>query len=279
MAQNLSQAAEHVRRCDRERFVTALFAKAEQREGLMVLYAFNAEVARVRESVREPLAGDIRLQWWRDVIAGARPEDEIARHPVAAPLRHLVAGGILPAVRLERILDGRERDLAAEPFADLAELESYAEATSGQLSQAALAVLGVGGGDTVAAAGAVGTAFALAGLMRAVPHQLSTGRSTIPEAALAAAGTSSAAMLAGRAPRAAVAAAARCVGERARALLAEARARRIDRRGLPALLPATLASGHLARLERAGWDVFAGHLARPATAPLRLTLNWALGRF
>jgi phytoene synthase len=261
--QNLSQAAEQVRRWDRERFVTALFAPPERRDALMVLYAFNAEAARVRENVREPLAGRIRLQWWREVIAGARPEGETIGHPVAAPLIALIAEG-LPAAPLDAILEGRERDLDGEPFAGPDDLESYAEATSGRLSQAAALLLGGADAETQAAAGAVGTAFALAGLMRATPHWASTGRLTLAEAA---------------GGGAAMAAAAAVIGARARALLAEARRRPIERRALAALLPGTLATVHLKRMERAGWDVFASHLARPATAPVRLMVNWARGRF
>ena len=37
---------------------------------MFALYAFNLEIARVREVAREPLAGEIRLQWWSDVLGG-----------------------------------------------------------------------------------------------------------------------------------------------------------------------------------------------------------------
>ncbi|MEW5727001.1 MAG: squalene/phytoene synthase family protein [Pseudomonadota bacterium] len=99
----LSHAADTVRRLDRDRFVTALFAPSEARERLMLLYAFNAEVARVRESVHEALAGQIRLQWWREALAGER-EAETARHPVAGPLlaacrAHKVSGAAFERCR------------------------------------------------------------------------------------------------------------------------------------------------------------------------------------
>ncbi len=56
---------------DRDRFQTALFAPARHREALFALYAFNYEIARVRETITEPMLGQIRLQWWREVIAAA----------------------------------------------------------------------------------------------------------------------------------------------------------------------------------------------------------------
>ena len=60
-----------IRRHDRDRFQTALFAPAARREALFALYAFNYEIARVREVVTEPMLGRIRLEWWRENIAAA----------------------------------------------------------------------------------------------------------------------------------------------------------------------------------------------------------------
>jgi len=62
-----------VRASDKDRFLSALFAPAEHRGALHALYAFNVEAARVRELAREPLAGEVRLQWWREALSGARP--------------------------------------------------------------------------------------------------------------------------------------------------------------------------------------------------------------
>ena len=70
-AGGLSPVAALVRHHDRDRFQTALFAPARRREALFALYAFNYEIARVRESVREPMLGQIRLQWWREAIDAA----------------------------------------------------------------------------------------------------------------------------------------------------------------------------------------------------------------
>ncbi len=248
----LSHAAETVRRLDRDRFVTALFAASAPRERLMLLYAFNAEVARVRDSVREPVAGMIRLQWWREALAGER-EAEIAGHPVAGPLlaacrAHKVGGGAF-----ERLLEARERDLSGEPFATLEELEAYAADTSASLTRLAVEFLGVRDDASLAAGEAVGTAFALVGLLRAAAL-----RPVLPDL-----------------DRDRV----RRVAERAEVLLAGARQQRVDRRGLAALLPATIASGHLRTLKRAGWDVRDESVVVPKRMPLRLAFNAVRGRF
>lgn len=275
---SLSFAAQEVRRHDRERFVTALFAPPETREDLLVLYAFNLEVARVRESVHEAIAGMIRLQWWRDVLAGSRDE-EAARHPVAGPLLALLRRRALSLDPFDRLLEARETDLSAEAPADLAALEAYAVGSAAALTETALGILGVTTPSSLAAGRAVGTAFALTGLLRAVPVRLSAGRLTLPEAALNAAGTSSQQVLAGSADKAAIAQAAAMVGARARELLVDARKYRVPRAGLPALLPATLAWGHLATLEQASWNVFDSRVLRPRPMPVRLAFNALRGRF
>lgn len=271
----LSPAAEEVRRHDRERFVTALFAPPETRADLLVLYAFNLEIAKVRESVHEAMAGMIRLQWWREMLSGSRDE-EAARHPVAGPLLALSRERGLSLELFERLLEAREADLSAAPAADLAALEEYAGGTSGALTELALAILGA---EAAEPGRLVGAAYAMTGLLRAVPVHLSTGRLTLPEAVLEAVGTSSEQVLAGRADKAVIAKAARFVGARAQDLLARARSFKVARKALPALLPATLASGHLATLERVGWDVFDSRVVRPRPMPVRLAVNALLGRF
>ena len=73
----LSYCGDQIRRYDRDRFLTALFAPADRREDLFALYAFNLEVAKTREVASEAMLGQIRLQWWRDaldeVFAGKPP--------------------------------------------------------------------------------------------------------------------------------------------------------------------------------------------------------------
>ena len=71
VAETRSEVAALVRRHDRDRFQTALFVPAARRDALFALYAFNYEIARVRESVSEPTLGLIRLEWWRQSLDAA----------------------------------------------------------------------------------------------------------------------------------------------------------------------------------------------------------------
>ncbi|MCG8443887.1 MAG: squalene/phytoene synthase family protein, partial [Caulobacterales bacterium] len=130
-----------VRRHDEDRWLAAQFAPAPERERLIALYAFHLEVARVAEVVSEPMIGEIRLAWWREAL-------EEIDDPAKTPRRHevveaLAAACAEPSVRpprnvLEAVIDARGRDLDDRPFADIAELSAYAEATAGGLMRAAL---------------------------------------------------------------------------------------------------------------------------------------------
>ena len=85
-----------VRDADKDRFLATLFASAEARPDLFALYAFDQETAAVAHRVREPMAGEIRLQWWHDAITGKTPADG---HPVPAPRRGTFPGSTLRTVQ------------------------------------------------------------------------------------------------------------------------------------------------------------------------------------
>jgi phytoene synthase len=273
----LSYCAAQVRRYDRDRFLTALFAPPTAREDLFALYAFNLEIAKIRETVTEAMLGRIRLQWWREALA------EIAagttrKHAVVEPLAATIHRHALASEPFERLLDARERDLEPEPPADLAALEDYAAATNASLVELALAVLGADQPTARDAARHVGIAHGLAGLLIAVPFRAAYGRIDLPSDLLAQAGVHTAAVkeAAGDAGLAAVV---RAVAARATEHLDAARALRRDvpRAALPALLPALIAARRLARLAAAGHDPFASALGRP-DGSLSLRLAWAAWR-
>src|SRR6516164_4077804 len=111
----LSAVAALVRRHDRDRFQTALFAPAGRREALFALYAFNYEIARVRETVREPMLGRIRLQWWREVIEAAYDGKPTRKHVVAEPLTAAIREHGLTHGEFDRLIDARELDLEDTP--------------------------------------------------------------------------------------------------------------------------------------------------------------------
>ena len=68
----LSYCGQQARIHDPDRALSALFAPEPARGALLALLAFNAEIERVPRMVREPILGQIRLQWWRDALAAQR---------------------------------------------------------------------------------------------------------------------------------------------------------------------------------------------------------------
>src|SRR5581483_11656967 len=102
-----------VREGDKDRFLATLFAPQKYRRALHALFAFNLEVARTRELAREPMPGEIRLQWWRDALGGVGRGD-VEANPVAASLRDVVIRYRLPPADLVALIDARTFDLYDE---------------------------------------------------------------------------------------------------------------------------------------------------------------------
>jgi phytoene synthase len=168
-----------VRAADKDRYLAGLFAPAQRRGALFALYAFNVEVARVRELVHNPPAGEIRLQWWRDALE--RPGTGEARaNPVAAAFLDTIIRFRLPLQPLMDMIEARSFDLYNDPMPTLAALEGYAAKTSAALIELAARILNRPPGDVAEAARHGGLAFALAGLLRAFPLHASRGQVYVP---------------------------------------------------------------------------------------------------
>ena len=255
-----------VRRDDFDRYLTVLQAGAADRAGLFALYAFNIEVAKTREVVSEPMLGEIRLQWWREAVEELYTGTP-RKHDVVLGLADLMGHTDLPQAVFIDLIDAREADLYDTQPETLAELEAYAARTSGALQRLAAMALG---GDAVGqtAAEQVGTAWALTGLMRAIPFHFAGGRIFMPKQMLLAAGLTDPTKPDAE-QTAALANVLREIAERARALLAQARQVGVARQVQPALLLAILTDHYLKALAKAEYDPEAlndhkGALARQA---------------
>jgi NADH dehydrogenase [ubiquinone] 1 alpha subcomplex assembly factor 6 len=280
-ADRLSPVAALVQRYDRDRYQTVLFAPVARREALFALYAFNYEIARVRERITQPTLGRIRLEWWREAVAAAFDGGPVRRHVVVEPLTVAIREHRPTRAHFDRLIDARESDLDDEPPASLEALEDYAEGTSARLVYLALEILGACDPPATVAGFHVGIAYALAGLLHAVPYLARTGRRFIPADIAARTRLDDADYRELHARPALRAASAELVAAASRHLVS-ARARRamIARSALPALLPATIAQRWLRRLKRAAYDPFDPSLT--TGDPLqswRLAVAMLLGRF
>jgi phytoene synthase len=248
-----------VREADKDRFLASLFAPAQPRPALHVLYAFNIEVARVAEAAREPLAGEIRLQWWREVIAGERVE-EARGHPVAAGLVDVITRYGLPRLLFDEMIEARRLDLAGEPLHSVTEFEDYCRRTSSTLMELAARILDPAvSAEGLGFAGPCGISLAAAGLLRAFPLHASRGHLLIPGEVLARHDVDPHDILAGRQSDGLVAALA---DMRAWAASQYDAARPLAAQARPAVaaawLPAALVPRYLGALDRGRSEPFRG---------------------
>ena len=245
-----------VREADRDRYLAALFAPAEHRNALFALYAFNVEISRVRDLAREPMPGEIRLQWWREVLAGGR-ESEAAAHPVAASLREAFGRYGLLAAPLLQMLDAHTFDLYDEPMATVDALELYAIQTQSPLFALASGVLG--GGKTPADLFTLdaSVAFAIAGLLTRFGRHAARKQIYVPVEVLQRQKIGPGDIYAERSSSPLLAALAD-MRKLAREHLgkAEAKLAVASAEILPAFLPLATVGPTLRRLDRAGYDPF-----------------------
>jgi 15-cis-phytoene synthase len=244
-----------VRAGDKDRFLATLFAPERARRALFALYAFNLEIARVRELAREPMPGEIRLQWWRDVFSATGGAD-VRANPVAAALSDTIVRYRLPLTVFTDLIEARAFDLYDDPMVTVDELEAYAGRTSSALMVLATLILD---GENVSRIGTLarhaGIAYAIAGLLASFAHHAARRQLYVPLDVLERHGADPQDIYAGRATpelRAALAEMRSHVRrhlDEARALVASA-----PPAAAPALLPASLARAVLDRMERRGYD-------------------------
>ena len=247
---------------ERDLWLTTLFAPVEKRAALCALYAFHYEIRRIADLVRDPLPGEIRLQWWREALAGER-EGEMLAHPVAAGVRETIERHALPLQSFLDLIDARTFDLYHDPMPDRAQLEFYCGAIFGAVTRLACLILAVPGRDPggAAACGHAGVALGIVEILRRYAWHFSRGRSFIPADILA---------------RKTAFAEMRTLAREHRALTMKAlgalapEARKILR---PAILPLALTELYLRRMERRGFDP-----ARSAVDVPQWRRQWALWR-
>jgi phytoene synthase len=133
--------ADLVRSHDFPLYAATLFVPAAERRALLALYAFNVEIVRVRDQVSQPLPGEIRLQWWTDMLSG-HVHGSAEGNPVAAELLRAIRDFDLPVEPLSLLADEHQFDLYNDPMPTMAALEGYLAATSSALFDLAARIMG-----------------------------------------------------------------------------------------------------------------------------------------
>ena len=166
---SIDACAQIVQRGDPDRFAAVMAAPVQARAGLFPLYAFNLEIARAAWVSKEPLVAEMRLQWWRDVVAEPAPR----AHEVASPFHAVIQSAALPIPVIDALIAARLHDAYGATFETDAAFDTYLDDTAGGLMWLAARVCG---GQDEAAARALGWAMGLANYLRAVPELVDRGR-------------------------------------------------------------------------------------------------------
>jgi len=222
-----------------DRHVATFFAPAARRRALLALYAFDHEVSRIGLTVREPMAGHIRLAWWREQVAAVYANGAL-QSPVAEALGEAVRAHGLPRDLLDRYLDARALDLEESPFDEEGAMEMHAQATGGAIVQLAVRVLG-GSERLHGAASHAGSATVCAGHLNDAAAFAARRRCRFPTSWLADVGVNAEDFFAARESSPALGQVFERMRERVRSELAALNRARFPMAVLPALTAATMA--------------------------------------
>ena len=251
-----------VRNADHDRYLSALYAPVDKRGSLLALYAFNAEIAGIRDRIREALPGEVRLQWWRDVIASNAP-DAGAGHPLAEALTAAIRDHNLPRPAFDNYLEARIFDLYDDPMPSPTDLEGYCGETASALIQLAALVLGPNEAPRFAElAGHAGCAQAITGLLLLLPLHRARGQCYVPVDILTAVGSSPQEFLAGDGAATGRAVTAMIALAQEHLAAFERGAAALPQSLRPAFLPLALTKAYLASMS-----------SRDGTAPLSRTVQ------
>jgi phytoene synthase len=167
-----------LREADRDRYAAVLYLPQIPREAAAALYAFNSEIAAIPDKVSEPMVGEIRLRWWREVIEGSR---ESGDNPVAEAVRETLRRHDLPAQPLLDLIDARVFDLYNDPMPDRTALEAYCGETGSVLLQLVAMSAGAQRGSMLSdACGHGGVAQRMSEILRRLPADRSRGKCPFP---------------------------------------------------------------------------------------------------
>jgi 15-cis-phytoene synthase len=268
----MSFCADLVRSHDFIRYASTLLVPAQERRALLALYAFNVEIFRIRDQVTQPLPGEIRMQWWMDLLAGAA-HGGVEGHPVAAELMLAIRSFGLPVEPMSRLIDEHLFDLYNDPMPTLAALEGYVHETSSALFMLAARIFAPPSVEIEHLARHAGFALGFAQVIAALPRDAARRQLFLPLQFLQSHGSSIEEVFSGRQTANARAAIDQLIGEARRHLpTAEALLAQVPSRVRPVFLPLVQVGRDLKRMSRADNDPFI------LRTPSRISILWTLWR-
>jgi phytoene synthase len=261
-----------VRSHDFPRYAACLFMPATERRAMLALYAFNVEIVRVRDQVSQPLPGEIRLQWWTDMLSG-QAHGSAEANPVAAELLRAIGDFDLPTEPMTLLADEHQFDLYNDPMPTMAALEGYLAATCSALFALAARIVGPASEAVEHLARHAGVAQGIVQVIANLPRDASRRQLFLPREILESHGCGMEDVFAGKEAPGLRAVLDELMGEAqqnlstASSLLAE-----VPPAVRPVFLPLSQVRADLERLSRAGHNPF---VPEPSS---RLRTLWTLWR-
>ena len=248
--------ADLVRSHDFPRYASTLFLPGVHRRPMLAIYAFNVEIARVRDQVSQALPGEMRLQWWTDMLAG-QGHGGVEGNPVASELLWAIQTWRLPVERLARLIVEHEFDLYNDPMPSLSALEGYANDTASALFSSCARILVRPSEAIDHVARHAGLAYGMIDVVNKLPQDTARRQLFLPQQFLQQHGSSVEEVFAGKQTPQARAAVDQLVGEAGRHLkTAQALLADVPREVRPAFLPLALVRRDIKRMERRDNDPF-----------------------
>lgn len=185
----------------RDIYLASLLLPEEYRGEVFALHAFHLEISNIALLVEEPVAGEIRLQWWREVVGGERP-GEAAGNPVARALLQVIERHGLPVSSFIDKLDAHLFDFYHDPMGDRQVFEAWCGETRSCLFQWA----GITNGEKslsnlAVASGHAGVATGVVHILENLARHRSRGRVYVPCDLLSACGLDAAEFMATPGPK------------------------------------------------------------------------------
>lgn len=176
-----------------DRYTQLLFLPENIRGPAASIFAFQQEIDRIPYLVSEPMPGEIRLQWWREVLLGQR-EGEAHANPLANDLLIAIRRFNLPKDGFIRFIDAKVFDLYNDPMPDRETLEAYLGETESFIFQMIITIMGEKNTSLIAdACGHSGVALGIANLIQQLPYHLDKQQSYVPSSLIDACGIDGAA--------------------------------------------------------------------------------------
>jgi 15-cis-phytoene synthase len=162
-----------------DRYLAALLAPRPAQNDLIALAAYAAEIEKIPQLVSDPHIGEIRIQWWRDVLLA--PDRALTGNPVADAFADTIQRHKLPVERIAAHLDAAVHGLYGDAPADDEQLGLSIEMNEGTLFTLAAHILGALPFDTTRGIGLAGTqAYGLMKIGLSLPYALAHGRNPLP---------------------------------------------------------------------------------------------------